>query len=245
MWAIKASNHAEVYFNVRVDRVYWSFTSQPSASLCGIFCCWIWRVKLLSSAHLVGRPQVPQADENGRPDLRGVQGKVWRLRHKAAERRGFEIWQSQRGQCHHERTAATVVDVWRALLCGVLDVAYLLQPVPRRGGRLQLRHSAPPGLWEGLLGGELDIRYVCIPSGAILKSQTTKLICVMRFLSSATRIQFLAIEIARNREGYNSGVFRAKQGAPSWGGWMTPPHPTPFCIYCKVLLCQWWQLSME
>eukprot|EP00066_Takifugu_rubripes_P003134 XP_003965505.1 PREDICTED: protein PBDC1 [Takifugu rubripes] len=31
----------------------------------------------------------------------------------------------------------------------------------------------------------------------------------------ATRIQFLAIEIARNREGYNSGVFRSKQGAPS------------------------------
>lgn len=31
MWAIKASNHAEVYFNVRVGHDYWRFTSQPGA----------------------------------------------------------------------------------------------------------------------------------------------------------------------------------------------------------------------
>lgn len=110
MWAIKASNHAEVYFNVRVDRYYWRFTSQPSASLLNM----TW--KTASSAHLVGRPQVPQADENGRPDLRGVQGKVWRLRRKAAERRGFEIWKGQRGERHHDRSAVTVVAVWRASL---------------------------------------------------------------------------------------------------------------------------------
>lgn len=40
-----------------------------------------------------------------------------------------------------------------------------------------------------------------------------KLMSATRFLFSVTRIQFLAIEIARNREGYNSAVSRSKQGA--------------------------------
>lgn len=45
--------------------------------------------------------------------------------------------------------------------------------------------------------------------------ERVKLTSATRFLSSVTRIQFLAIEIARNREGYNSAVFRSKQGAAS------------------------------
>lgn len=53
------------------------------------------------------------------------------------------------------------------------------------------------------------------------------------FLFSATRIQFLAIEIARNREGYNSAVFQAKQGAPSGGASWKHPPPTRFVSTVK------------
>lgn len=51
-------------------------------------------------------------------------------------------------------------------------MACLLQPVRRRGGRLQLRHSAPSGLWGGLHRGEFHIWYVCVTSGPLWKSNS-------------------------------------------------------------------------
>lgn len=53
------------------------------------------------------------------------------------------------------------------------------------------------------------------PRACFERLKLEQLTSVTRFLFSVTRIQFLAIEIARNREGYNSAVFRSKQAAAS------------------------------